>query len=506
MNREVASQILKSLSQQGVSTLCICPGARSAPFIDLLNQDNPFEVISFFDERSAGFFAMGRARRDQRPVAVITTSGTAVSELLSPTIEAFYNSTPLVVISADRPKRLRGTGAPQAIRQNDLLESYCKKTWDIENQTDFDMPLPVDGPSHINVCFDEPLVDLGEPVEFIPGEVTKKSLPNPHITARTFENCLVIVSGLNESNKSNIENQLSKINNPIFLEASSGLRNSQLISSQIISGGEKYVGKLLKSGVFKSVLRIGDVPLGRYWRDLDKMSLPVLSLSEKQLSGLGQGELFHCDLSQVSFENFQFDFEDNSFAINSKKVQADIVSMASQFPQSEPQFFNELSQSGLDNIYIGNSLPVRLWDLFDQSSLIPKVNRGANGIDGQISTAFGEATFNSKINILIGDLTALYGQNALWLTSYLKKNNIKANLFVVNNKGGKIFNRIFESDLYCNNHDLTFEGMAMQWGWTYQKINQYSEISHTGDYQLIEFVSDNQQSQLFWEEYNKLWH
>ena len=123
MNLEKADQILQQLARAGVSTICLCPGARNAPFVKLLSEKKGFEVLSFYDERSAGFFALGRARRDQAPVVVCTTSGTAVSELLSPVIEAFYSNTPLVILSADRPKRLRGTGAPQAIEQWNIFSA-----------------------------------------------------------------------------------------------------------------------------------------------------------------------------------------------------------------------------------------------------------------------------------------------------------------------------------------------------------------------------------------------
>jgi 2-succinyl-5-enolpyruvyl-6-hydroxy-3-cyclohexene-1-carboxylate synthase len=125
VNIESAKQILLQLFKQGVKTLCLCPGARNAPFIALLEKNKNFEVLSFFDERSAGFFALGRSRRDGQPVAVLTTSGTAVSELLSPVIEAHYTHTPLVVLSSDRPKRLRGTGAPQAIEQAQIFFRFC---------------------------------------------------------------------------------------------------------------------------------------------------------------------------------------------------------------------------------------------------------------------------------------------------------------------------------------------------------------------------------------------
>ena len=136
-NLEMAALILEQLAGQGVRTLCLCPGARNAAFVSLLSKSRGFEVISFYDERSAGFFALGRSRRDQRPVAVLTTSGTAVSELLSPVIEAYHNDVALVVVSSDRPRRLRGTGSPQTIEQSQIFGNYVEKSWDMERCDDF---------------------------------------------------------------------------------------------------------------------------------------------------------------------------------------------------------------------------------------------------------------------------------------------------------------------------------------------------------------------------------
>ena len=107
-------------------------------------------VYTFVDERAAAFFALGRIKRDDKPVAVVTTSGTAAAELLPATIEAFYSGAPLILITADRPARFRGTGAPQAIEQVGIFGVYAETDVDRWNRR---LPL------HINVEFDEPLID-----------------------------------------------------------------------------------------------------------------------------------------------------------------------------------------------------------------------------------------------------------------------------------------------------------------------------------------------------------
>lgn len=145
-NLERARQILDEVRALGVADFCVCSGSRNAPMIAALGDTR---CITFVDERSAGFFAVGRARRDGRPCAVVTTSGTAVAELLPAAIEAFYSGTPIVLLTADRPGRYRGTGAPQSIDQETIFGPYAARsieTWDRRSAL------------HLNVEFDEPLL------------------------------------------------------------------------------------------------------------------------------------------------------------------------------------------------------------------------------------------------------------------------------------------------------------------------------------------------------------
>jgi 2-succinyl-5-enolpyruvyl-6-hydroxy-3-cyclohexene-1-carboxylate synthase len=149
-----ATAIVEDTRLLGVDTFVVCGGSRNAPLIAALGTANgerqTANLYTFVDERSAAFFALGRIKRDGRPVAVITTSGTAVAELLPATIEAFYSGLPLILITADRPARFRGSGAPQTIDQVGIFGTYAAT--DIASWTRV-MPL------HINIEFDEPLID-----------------------------------------------------------------------------------------------------------------------------------------------------------------------------------------------------------------------------------------------------------------------------------------------------------------------------------------------------------
>ena len=120
VNSRLAATTLGHLAGLGVTEFVICAGARNAPLVMSLLatcQEKGLKVYHHFDERPAAFFAMGLAKRSGHPVAVLTTSGTAVAELLPATIEAYYSGIPLILVTADRPSSVRGSGAPQAIEQ-----------------------------------------------------------------------------------------------------------------------------------------------------------------------------------------------------------------------------------------------------------------------------------------------------------------------------------------------------------------------------------------------------
>src|SRR5436305_8492696 len=141
-NVERARRTIADARARGASDFCVCAGSRNAPLLAVLSVTPGIRLWSFVDERSAAFFALGRAKLTGAPAVVVTTSGTAVAELLPAVVEAFYSGTPLIVITADRPSRYRGTGAPQCIEQEGIFGSYASASV-----------------THANVQFDEPLID-----------------------------------------------------------------------------------------------------------------------------------------------------------------------------------------------------------------------------------------------------------------------------------------------------------------------------------------------------------
>jgi 2-succinyl-5-enolpyruvyl-6-hydroxy-3-cyclohexene-1-carboxylate synthase len=162
-NATLAGAVLGRLAGIGVVDYVVCAGARNVPLVaSLLErcQDLNLRVWHHFDERAAAFFALGLAKGTGEPVAVLTTSGTAVGELLPAAIEGYYSGIPLVWVTADRPVDFRGSGSPQAIEQAGIFGPYAMAldVEAVEGLTSL-RDWTRDAPLHLNVCFDEPRAD-----------------------------------------------------------------------------------------------------------------------------------------------------------------------------------------------------------------------------------------------------------------------------------------------------------------------------------------------------------
>jgi 2-succinyl-5-enolpyruvyl-6-hydroxy-3-cyclohexene-1-carboxylate synthase len=178
-NLRAALLLLGALQRAGLGKAVLCPGSRSAPLALAagLLQHQRLRLHTALDERSAAFFALGLARATGVPAAVITTSGSAVAQLLPACVEADHGAIPLLLLSADRPDRLKGCGANQSVNQEDFLRGSCR-WFGQASGTGMGGMEPADvvalaaeaylrslggngalpaGPVHLNLPFDEPL-------------------------------------------------------------------------------------------------------------------------------------------------------------------------------------------------------------------------------------------------------------------------------------------------------------------------------------------------------------
>jgi 2-succinyl-5-enolpyruvyl-6-hydroxy-3-cyclohexene-1-carboxylate synthase len=175
-----------------------------------------------------------------------------------------------------------------------------------------------------------------------------------------------------------------------------------------------------------------------------------------------------------------------------------------RWPHSEPSLFRSVIELIPSNsqVYVGNSLPIREWDL-----VAPRVrsqpifaSRGANGIDGQLSTFFGLARPEVENWCFVGDLTALYDLSAPWVLSELKE--FKLRIVIINNGGGRIFQRLFAEEYYQNCHQLEFSHWAQMWNLAYQRWQSPDEINGDLPQQcVIELRPSFEESEKFWQNY-----
>ncbi|MEY4431385.1 MAG: 2-succinyl-5-enolpyruvyl-6-hydroxy-3-cyclohexene-carboxylic-acid synthase, partial [Cyanobacteriota bacterium] len=127
-NLRSALRLLQCLQACGLRRLVLCPGSRSGPLAVAagLLERSGLDLITGVDERSAAFLALGLGRADGRAAAVVTTSGTAVANLLPAAVEADHGAIPLLLLTADRPQRLKGIGANQTVNQERFLEPSAR--------------------------------------------------------------------------------------------------------------------------------------------------------------------------------------------------------------------------------------------------------------------------------------------------------------------------------------------------------------------------------------------
>jgi len=503
-SEQLSRAVIEACLQRGVAEFAVCPGSRDSPLIlEILRSGLP--ARPFFDERAAGFFALGRAIALRRPVAVVTTSGTAVAELYPAVIEALYQRVPLLCVTADRPASFRGSGAPQSIEQRGLFCLYATDSWDVRSG-------PVDlsgwegyGPAHLNVCLADPLLSPGGGAVGGPLLVPDLGKPKRHRSKTKFQMPrpdLIFLGAIPPQDRNRIRARLVEWGCPILADAMSGLREDPLLQSFMIRGGERS----LRDHPLQVVLRIGSVPTFRLWRDMETLpGVSVWSVECHGFRGLGRD---CCVLP--SFDGLSFaPGPPADFPREDSRVHQRIEAALAAHPSSEPGLFRALARQipAGAGVFLGNSLPVREWNLaapYEAKDHLIWANRGANGIDGNLATFLGWGVDQAESWGIFGDLTTLYDMNAPWILPHLPPG--KRRIVVVNNEGGRIFARLpglaqvpesFKA-FTESRHRLRFRSWAEFWGLDYVEWTGGS-LPTLPDHVVIEALPGNSATEAFWE-------
>lgn len=562
-----ASRVIRDLVSRGVRHFVVCAGARNAPLVVALDhweKRSSVELVveSFFDERAASFYALGVSRSSGRPVAIVTTSGTAVTELHSAMAEADLSGVSLIALTADRPKRLRFSGAPQSLRQDAIFSYFTGGSVDVEEGDE--LPLPKEfatqtahaRPWHLNICFEEPLLADADSLSDFSFEAVEAETPiagQPRGQTSDFDrDCatliqslrrrsqrggMAIVGKLSFDEREPVRDFLLKTQMPCWLEGSSGLRGDEALRGLELCSGDRVLQRKILDGEIQQVLRFGGVPTTRVWRDLDDpgVSCVTTSISMSRFTGLGRGSHIAVTdaaaLSKLlksawqSLVSEKINTSGSTHSAELQLLQADreaeqrLLALLAKLPQSEPAWVRALSEEMVDAdlVYVGNSLPIRWWD-WTASRKRPhavEANRGVNGIDGQISTALGwmrgaGETPRREAWILIGDLTALYDLSGPWAMRFEElRNSWKVRIVVLNNSGGQIFRQVLKSAPsgsapFENAHSLGFQEWSKMWGMDYRKLTRVVELEATrgalSSSCVLEVVPSEIETAQFWKE------
>ncbi len=458
-----------------------CTGARNN---DLLEHFNPEKLSFEIDERVASFKALGRTKLHPSPIAVCTTSGTAVSECLSALLEAFYSDLPLLLITGDRPKRMHGKACPQTVDHEILTRGLRKSYLEVElsELSDIDLSSLI-FPAHINV--------LIEKKNEIP-----KFQPNSYESSWTgFEQFihenkspLILVSHENKSMFPLVE-KLCSTGLPVYAEILSGAHSLSTIKN------EKDLLIALKRGDFSSVIRIGHTPLTKVWRLLEERPIPQFSFDERGFLGLSYGSVLPFSSDELMKNDNFWAMLKNCFSLApSDTTPALIQNLLKKYPYSDMAMISQIEKIIGDDaiVYLGNSLIIRFYELVNTRLRSFYGNRGVNGIDGQLSTAIGLAASTEKtVYCILGDLTTLYDLSALRDIP----DNLK--LIIINNKGGRIFQTLHLNTKLILEHDGDFGPIAKAFNLSYA----VDDLASLNKVKVLELITDPDQTMAFLKEW-----
>jgi len=449
-----SENIVNLLVKKRIKYACISPGSRNTPLTHALIKEKSFKCISHIDERSNGFFSLGIAKKTKSPALVLTTSGTATANLLPAIIEAYYSMTPLIIITADRPKNLANSGENQTINQVNIYKNFIIKMIDI-NITNQESTLKkidhiinlsngnhknIPGPVHINIRFKEPLYDKKQKKIKIE---TKKNITinkKTNLKLPKFKKPLIVCGHLDSSETKYIYKLLKQLNFPVFADINSDLRHYKNKNIKVFY--DFYCHKITNPDL---IIRFGSKPISK---KLNKL----LSINRNK-TYLINPYLFFNDDSKYIIRTFPKNIELNKNHIIDKKwidsiedFENGIISNYSTVSiRKDTEFsilkslLNNLKEK--DHLFVGNSSPIRSFNKYSgklKNQIHTFTNRGASGIDGIISTSLGISSINKKSKnfLVIGDISFFHDINGF---NVLQSTKIDLTIIVINNNGGKIF-------------------------------------------------------------------
>ena len=506
----------KTLSYLGVQYAVICPGSRSAPLAIGFSDNTDIRSISALDERSASFFALGRAIQCKKPVVIICSSGTAAANFYPAVIEASLSNVPLIILTADRPSELQGCHAPQSIDQIKLFGNYPR--WQISMMNPcpdikafqylrqslmhayMRAEYPHPGPVHLNFPFREPLAPIFDPdIEELCAVTTGKAFYQNVVSPKYFTTIapshsikdeiqllrsakkgIFVIGPTIAQNPSTFATSVGAIAAslgwPTLTDALNPLRNFQDKNQYLICHYDtilrnKDLAQKLRPDC---VLAIGALPTSKVLRAWLETADPITFLISPQPDNL---DPCHRRVRRICLDLSAFE---QSLLCTKTDLSQYCKSWLLYEEKTRLQIFNIMQHQDLileakipwflarnlpekTPIHIANSTPIRDVEYFWPSNnrhIVPTFNRGTNGIDGTVSSGMGMAHYNQPSVLLTGDLSFLHDSNGLLINHEMKGS---LTIVIINNNGGRIFESLFmpTSDILFERYFVTPQNIIL---------------------------------------------
>lgn len=522
--------LVAGFAAAGATHAVLSPGSRSTPLALALLRQPQLQCTVAIDERSAAFFALGLAKASRRPVLLLATSGTAPANWLPAVIEASQAGVPLILLSADRPPELQGCGANQTIAQIGLFGAHVRAShalgapeggfapgWlhclaaRIVEQSQWPHP----GPVHVNQPFREPLVPAGEPpsgerlpaIHVAPPQLLPDRAAVEQLAAAIAGRPGAIVCGELPATPGLAEALsalAARLNCPLLAEPLSGLRFGCHDRSHLCVRYNRWLAEPEVAARLRPewVLRFGAFPVTRRLQEYVASATKIHALVEPwprwsdpshRLTHLLRADpLAACQALLAAAPaavpaDWRAAFIDCEHRVRPDGSASHIPALIAELPASTP-------------LFVGNSLAIRQLDSESGSGDKPLHfygNRGASGIDGNISTALGIAASHGRVVALLGDLTTQHDLGGLALAA-----GRDAVIVVVNDGGGGIFDLLPQAGLpefeqaWRTPQQISFEHAAATFGLGYARASNAEGLRDalrrafaSGGPQLIELLA-----------------
>lgn len=513
LNLQWSQAMIAGFVAAGVTDAVISPGSRSTPLALAMLRQSRLRCHIAIDERSAAFFGLGIAKAQQRPVLLLATSGTAPANWLPAIIEASQSGVPLIAISADRPPELQACGANQTVNQSGMFAPYVRASHalgaphpgfnpgylhHLAAQVHEQASWPYPGPVHINQPFREPLLpaepivsdDIPIRLELTPIKPDADTRQIANLAKRISGRPGVIVCGempANQEQNAALAELAGKLACPILAEPLSGLRFGQHDRTHLCVGYNSWLdGSAARDAPMPEwIIRLGSFPVTRNLQNYVSGNIGTHVVVDPWPRWIDPArQVTH--LLRTDPGTFCRTLQHEELEAAASCWLASFIALDQQAMQNRDAghiaaVLDELPAETA--LFVGNSLAIRQLDSLSghaAKTLHLYANRGASGIDGNISTAAGIASVKGRTVALIGDLTCQHDIGGLALTR-----GLDIVIITVNNGGGGIFDHLPQHSLpefvkgWRTPQEVDFQHAAKTFGLGYQCAQSNAELRST---------------------------